>query len=356
MQPTWSFKTQASIWSSIKIDNNIAYFGSDDGNFYAVDLLNKQPLWHYKTNGKIRSTAAIGLETLYFSSEDGYLYALQKSSGTLVWKTSLNDGDVPRIEPAKEAPYRYDYAKSSPIIFDNTIYIGSGDQHLYSVDQNTGLVNWKFETRGIIRSTPAVNSSSVFFGSFDNTVYAVDRLSGQEQWKFPTYNVVPSSPVIIGDILVIGSRDTYLYGLNLSNGDEVWNYRFIDRSWVESTATPAKEEKAFFIGSSDSKKLLKFNAETGKEIWSSATPGWTWARPYLHGDEVYIGTTGARGYWNNVEPGFMGVSSDKGLLIRQYQPNLISGYVSGGVFGSPAVYNNHIYVPDLDGSLYEFAL
>lgn len=182
----------------------------------------------------------------------------------------------------------------------------------------------------------------------------MDAITGKEHWKFTAYNVITSSPTIVGNTLVIGSRDTYLYGFDALSGQEKWAYRFVDRSWVESTATKGNEDNVFFIGSSDSKKLLKFDANSGKEIWSASTPGWTWARPFVANDQVFIGTIGARGYWNKVEPGFISVSAKTGKRMAQYQPKEIEGYVSGGVFGSPAVLDQKIYVPDLDGNLYEF--
>lgn len=356
LQKTWQFQTQGSIWSSIVLDNSQAFFGSDDGHFYSVNLDAKNQAWKFKTQGKVRSTAALDEQQVYFSSDDGYLYALNKASGKLVWKAPLNDADVERIEPAKSPPYRYDYRKSSPIIVNDTLFIGSADTHMYAISKQTGQLKWKFKTNGIIRATPVYHQGTLFFGSLDNYLYAINAQTGQEVWKFLAYNVIVSSAAIIDDTVIVGSRDTYIYALDPNNGDLKWDYRFVDNSWVDSTASQSNEQGVFYIGSSDSKKILKIDVKTGKEIWSAPTLGWTWPTPFIYDNVVYIGSTGAKGYWNDVRPGFIGVDATTGKPKTHYLPQTISGYVTGGVFGSPAVYDNKLYVPDLDGNVYEFKL
>jgi outer membrane protein assembly factor BamB len=304
----------------------------------------------------VRSTAAIDEQRVFFTSDDGYLYAISQKNGQLAWKTSLNDADAIRIEPAKGAPYRYDYGKSSPIVVDDTIYVGSADQHLYAIAKDTGSIKWKFKTNDFIRATPVYHNGVVYVGSLDNNLYAVDANSGSKNWDFSAYNVIVSAAAIIEDKIIVGSRDAYIYALDPQSGDVEWTYYFNDRSWVESTAIQGQEKGVFYIGTSDSKKLMKFDLKTGKEIWSAPTLGWTWPLPFIHEKTVYIGSMGAKGYWNDVNPGFIGVDTETGELKYQYTPQLLPGYVTGGVFGSPAVYNNKLYVPDLDGKIREFNL
>ncbi|MCK6265845.1 PQQ-binding-like beta-propeller repeat protein [Vibrio sp. ZSDE26] len=352
----WHFETNGSIWSSIIIDEGIAFFGSDDEHVYAVNVDTKSLLWAFKTKGKVRSTAAIDSDSVYFSSDDGYLYSLSKKAGELKWKSSLNDGDVERIEPAKTAPYRYDFYKSSPLIINETIYVGSGDSHLYAISAKSGEVVWKFKTGSIIRSTPAYSDGLLYVGSFDYGVYAIDANTGKQKWLFYTNGIINSSPAVIEGKVIIGSRDTSLYALDAQSGEEKWRYRFVDRSWVESSATQSDERGVFYIGSSDSKRVLKIDINTGKEIWSSPTLGWTWGKPFYHQSQIFIGSTGAKGYWNDVNPGFLSIDAKTGTATHQYTPQKIDGYVTGGVFGSPSIFNDKLYVPDLDGRLYEFDL
>ncbi|WP_307976724.1 hypothetical protein [Vibrio metoecus] len=54
--------------------------------------------------------------------------------------------------------------------------------------------------------------------------------------------------------------------------------------------------------------------------------------------------------------GFYAVDAQVGELEWQYQPMRSQAYVSGGVYGQPALYKNQLLVPDLDGSLRVFVV
>ena len=85
------------------------------------------------------------------------------------------------------------------------MFVGSGDQHLYSVDASTGRMRWKLPTDGAIRSSPTGGSGLVYVGSGDFRLYAVDATTGTKRWSFETYGPVDdSSPVLVGDTVYFG--------------------------------------------------------------------------------------------------------------------------------------------------------
>src|SRR5260370_13747227 len=49
LELAWTFPAQDSIDSSPAIANSIVYFGSDDGNLYAVDAKTGEQRWSYTT-------------------------------------------------------------------------------------------------------------------------------------------------------------------------------------------------------------------------------------------------------------------------------------------------------------------
>src|SRR5256885_8041715 len=70
----WKFATGDRIVSSPVIDNNRIYFGSDDGNIYAVDAETGRQIWKRGTKGPVSSTPAIAGQMVYAPSYDGRLY------------------------------------------------------------------------------------------------------------------------------------------------------------------------------------------------------------------------------------------------------------------------------------------
>jgi outer membrane protein assembly factor BamB len=352
----WYFKTEGQIWSSIKIKQNTAYFGSDDGYFYAVDIVKNTLRWKYKTAGKIRSTASFSKEQVFFSSDDGYLYGVNQRDGKLIFQRSLNDHNQVRTLPDNKAPWLFDYGKSSPVVDGNTVYIGSADQSFYAFNSESGELLWTFKAADSIRSTADFNESSVFISSLGGNTYAINKKTGELQWTHSSATAITSNPKVLKNKVLIGSRDAHLYALNAATGKVEWKYHYTDGSWVESSAIAGESKDVFYIASSDAKRLSKFNLDTGKELWSFKTSGWSWGTPVLENGVVYIGSVGADEYWTPVHRGFFAVDAITGKLRWQYQPEKVSeGYIHGGVHGSVAISEGKILIPDVDGSVYVVA-
>jgi outer membrane protein assembly factor BamB len=197
----WKFTTKAWEVSSAAVDGGVVYFLSYDGNFYALDAATGQVRWKFKTEGERHytgthlhylqpaiesmpdpwdfylSSPAVWNGAVYFGSSDGNVYALDALSGVPKWKCKT--GDV---------------VHSSPAIAEGTLYIGSWDRHLYAIDAGSGKEKWRFQTGDDpdahnhigIQSSPAVVNGVVYFGSRDAYAYAIDAATGQQLWKFST--------------------------------------------------------------------------------------------------------------------------------------------------------------------------
>ncbi|MCF6441396.1 PQQ-binding-like beta-propeller repeat protein [Pseudoalteromonas luteoviolacea] len=351
----YSYQTGSENWGSISLKNHLAYFGSDNGKLYAFDIDRVKLRWTHETQGKVRSKPFVDNHRVFFSSDDGFLYALNRWSGKLLWKVSLNDGGHHRVLPANHAPWEFDYTKSSPIADNRLVYIGSADGHFYAISKRTGEVKWQFKTQGMIRATASLYQGKVFVASWDGHVYALNKHTGELAWQYQTQGAVPSSPAVIDDVVVIGSRDTNLYGLEPHSGQVLWKKALPGGSWVESSAVADSDDDYFYIGSSDAKLLFKMEAETGDIVWQVATPGWSWGKPIIDDKHVYIGSTGHdEPGWYITQRGFMAVAKGSGETVWHYQPKMISGFVHGGVYASPAVGAGKVLVPDLDGYIHVY--
>ena len=54
----WKFPTGGRVIASAVARDGIVYFGSDDGNLYAVDAANGRQAWQFTTAGPVASTPA----------------------------------------------------------------------------------------------------------------------------------------------------------------------------------------------------------------------------------------------------------------------------------------------------------
>ena len=82
----WSFKTGGPVKSSPAIEQNQVFFGSGDGNVYALNLADGKKLWDMKTGGAIESSPLVLENRVFIGSTDAWLYALDQKTGKLSWK------------------------------------------------------------------------------------------------------------------------------------------------------------------------------------------------------------------------------------------------------------------------------
>ena len=88
------------------------------------------------------------------------------------------------------------------IVYSDTDWpIYRGDQMLSGVAKgklpNKLRLLWSFKTEDEIKSSPVVGNGIVFIGSFDGRVYALDIRNGKKIWDFNTENAIEASPVLI---------------------------------------------------------------------------------------------------------------------------------------------------------------
>lgn len=349
-QPKWTFKTAAAVWGSPIVADGIVYFGSNDGNIYALKAGSGQQVWQFKTGGPVIGRPTIEGTYLYSLSDDGFLYKLDRRTSKLVWKFDTHGGSIKRDWPSPKTE-GYDYLTSSATVEDGIVYIGSADKKLYALNAKTGEEKWNFETKGIVRSTPAVVAGRVIIGSHDYNVYAVDARTGALSWKYDTKREVVSSPLVVNGTVYIGSRCSDLFAFDAETGKVRWKY-FYWTSWVESSAR--FRDGKLYVGSSDAQQLFAIDPATGKRIWNANLDGSVWSSPAVTEQHVFVGVIGTEPYFLPHHGGFFAVDRSSGSVLWRFPMTKVEGLVDYGVASSPAVDNGLVFFGGLDGTFYAF--
>jgi outer membrane protein assembly factor BamB len=395
----WKLQTGGKIFSSPIVYNNVVYVGSGDNNLYAVDKTSGHILWKFKTGGAVHSTPAVYKNVVYFGSYDGFYYALNAKTGKLKWKfktggeKSVGSKGLWTMKPADMyMDDLYDFFLSSPVLnlndHDLTVYFGSSDGNLYSLNALTGKKKWSFKTNGIIHTSPALYKGNIYFGSWDTFLYAIDAQTGKLKWKFetgkqPVYHVlegIQASPTCADGMVYFGSRDGYFYALDSGTGKAAWKYA-ADNSWVLTTA--AVKDGMVYFGTSDTYLFLGFDAKTGKEKIRYKTNGYVYSSPALAGSTAYFGDFTGRLCAVDINSGKLTgqfttpgrtanakqVLNDEGnidfnLLAKGKNLSLYATsvdamdklYTLGPIVSSPAISNDVVYFGSADGCLYAVGL
>jgi len=276
----WAFAAEARIPSSPAVDHGLVYFGSYDGNFYAVDAATGKLRWKFATPGERRFTAphlhgtlpagetmpdpfdvylsspAIWNGAVYFGSGDGNVYALDAGTGALKWK--FKTGDV---------------VHASPAIADGKLYIGSWDSWFYAVDAATGSQVWRFKTgedpnvhnQQGIQSSATVANGIVYFGCRDSKLYALDAATGEKRWDFNNKGswVIVSPVVQAGKIYFATSDTANLLIADANSGALIDSLKF----YWPIFASPTIAGNTLYLAGQDG-KLVGIDLATRKPVWT----------------------------------------------------------------------------------------
>jgi len=163
----WKFQTGGGITSSPAVAYGRIYFGSNDGNLYALNLEGVL-LWKFSTPSPIRTTPAVGSDgTIYVGSclrcpypdpsggPEGVLYAINPD-GTLKWNlTIINSGEG------------VDTLTSPTIGPDGTIYVSDVGFRIVAVNPD-GNLKWQVWTHGEVVGPPAVAPDGTIYVEIDD--------------------------------------------------------------------------------------------------------------------------------------------------------------------------------------------
>ena len=229
------------------IHNTSLYIGSAE-SFSAIDINTHEIIWEYTSSAPISSAAYYYEDTVYVGCDDGHLYGFDNDTGDVEFDVDL-DGKL----------------QSSPIVLNDTAYIGSSNGKLYAVDINSEDVEWEYTTGDSIYSSPAYGDEKIFIGSTDGNLYVINESNGALEWKVDLNNKVLGSPTIDehDNNVFIGSDEGNLTCLDIRDGNTKWSYH----TSAPIQSTPAIKDNLIAFGSNDG-SIHVLNKFTGLEEFS----------------------------------------------------------------------------------------
>jgi outer membrane protein assembly factor BamB len=81
-----------NLESSPAVVNGVVYFGSTEGNVYALNAGTGAKLWSFTTGIGVLSSPAVANGVVYVGSQNGTVYALNASTGAKLWSFPTGGG------------------------------------------------------------------------------------------------------------------------------------------------------------------------------------------------------------------------------------------------------------------------
>jgi outer membrane protein assembly factor BamB len=206
------FLSSPAIW------NGMVFFGSGDGNVYAVDAIAGTLTWKFHTGDAVHASPAIADGVLFIGSWDTYIYALEAATGKERWR--FKTGDDPKI-------HNQTGIQSSPVVVDGLVYVGCRDAHVYALDVKTGSKSWAIDNNGAwVIGTPAVHDGTIYFTTADGGMFhAADARTGEERFALRLIWPMFSSPAVAGRFVYVGSHAGKLLAIDTSTRALAWTFQ-----------------------------------------------------------------------------------------------------------------------------------
>ena len=272
-----------------------------------------KPLWTFRCEDEIRSTPLYYQNSLFIGCYDNNLYTINAGDGKFQWKYPAEGGIV-----------------SKPVAYEDNIYFGSEDHRLHVVGARSGKVVWTYYTDGPVRSSVRIAEGHAFFGSDDNYLHAVNMNSGRAAWKFETSDPIRSTPYVANELVYVGNEAGDFLTIDF-RGELKWRFRA--KRGVTSSPTISRQMILF---SSLDGTLYALDHHNGFVIWRFRLGKGSVSSPCVVDDIVFVGA--ADGFIYAVETG---TAKELWRFRTEHQ-----------VSSSPVIYKDSLYCGSVDGYLY----
>ena len=204
--------------SSPVVANGTVYFGSGDGNVYALDAATGEARWKFATGDVVHASPAFADGIVYVGSWDSWFYAIDAATGKERWR--FHGGEDPAVH--NQVGFQ-----SSPAVVDGVVYTGCRDSNLYALDAKTGAEKWKvFHNGSWVITSPAVTGGKVYYATSDSALYnVVDATTGKSEVQEQGNAWMFSSPAVAGDVVLIGVSNGSLEARDRVSGKVLWEFQ-----------------------------------------------------------------------------------------------------------------------------------
>jgi len=331
---------------------NTIYFGSGDGNFYALDVESGFMRWIFRSGGEINSIPYADDRHVYFGSQDGRLYALSREDGREVWSfpthSQINSlvrryGDYVIFVGDADAIYflspdgEQQFLINNPgwlhftfLIADSVMYFATGPRvdQVGPFDINRREFLWFLpfhETNAIWYSVASIRNDLVYFATAnihrrftdfwvgtELGFYALERSTGRIVWSRTFDGIFPSqgwsifeerdfffrnmemldfmAPTVWRDLVIFTGGDTVARAFDANTGNLRWEQTFDMPISSSSTIAGNRLYFGLYGDLQTPPRLVCLDARSGRLLWYMETEGALLSAPVIAGSRIIFGT------------------------------------------------------------------
>jgi outer membrane protein assembly factor BamB len=148
--------------------------------------------------GAINSTPSVSGDFVYFGSNDGNIYALHKNTGSLQWKYPCQAAVFTRV-----------------VVHKDKIYSGNMAGKVFCLQKESGQFLWEIQTKGSIMANPVYVDGILYVCAALNTgqglLIAIQADSGQRLYVFRFEGIIRGAPVFKDGVMYVACMSGFVY-------------------------------------------------------------------------------------------------------------------------------------------------
>ena len=240
--------------------------------FYALNKQNGSPTkdpFNDTLTDRVVAGITPGDGVVYVGTADNYLLALDEETG--------------------EEKQRFSAGHSifaSPILDGEHLYVTSLDKSVYALNPNDlSDVQWSQQLGGSIMNEPALDEANLYVSSFDHILHQLSRSDGSKGWDFETTGWLWAGPAVLDGVVFVGDLNGILYGINAESGVEEWRVES-GVGGVQAPPIVVGDSVVFVLGNlspedgEDAGMILVLSTE-GEEQWRVSTTHPIFSQPVI---------------------------------------------------------------------------
>ena len=230
-------------WSGPVVDESgsVIYVGSQEGRLLALrssgDLKWSFPHESEDALGRVLYGApATDGERVYFGTYDGELYAVDAATGEMATEWSFNPLSIGEGEHIIGGPtlagQEQCFSQERARVEGDVLVVGTSSGSVYAFCAADGSLAWRVETQGEVWGAPAVSDGTVYVGSQDGNLYAISLDGGISRWpSFKAGGAIVAQPLVADGKVFFGALDGKVYAVNAESGTSAWREPFDGGNW-----------------------------------------------------------------------------------------------------------------------------
>jgi len=335
------FETKSKIRSAVIVDNGILYFGNENCEFYAVDIISKQTLWTYSTDNAVQTWPVISDNKIIFNAGND-LYILDSANGKELFKISAPSKKLSRVSSDE-----YAFNDSYTAVSDGIAYYTALDGSVIAADINNGKIIWMLPSKIQRYAASGVNffDKKLYYIDYFGYLCCVDTETRQMIFRTQLNDKVFAPMYIKDGKIYAAGRNSRMYCIDANEGNVIWSSFSYDKTtWFSGGSVSIGS--TLFACTSDEHTLVAFNKDNGEFLRIYPTETNAYTQPVLNGENIIVAATDVYSFRRSYIMEF-----DTKNHRKLWQARL-----DDCVLSSPAVYQGVLYFGSDSGKIYSIKL